>query len=152
MHQQVRIGRFLLIVVPIVAAAHRALADELNVARVLQERLGAMAADQSARMSDFQTYAFPNRNARPIAREPEARWGDEPHTDPGQIRSGQGRVESSESRQMVSRRNHLALVFEDDGNTHGPKLGDGYIGLRQMAHSRRVSYTHFKVRKVEPKQ
>lgn len=46
----------------------------------------------------------------------------------------------------------LALVFEDDGNTHGPKFGDGYIGLRQMAHSRRVSYTHFKVWKVEPRR
>ena len=55
-------------------------------------------------------------------------------------------------RIQLETQGRLALVFEDDGNTHGPKLGDGYIGLRQMAHSRRVSYTHFKVWKVEPKQ
>jgi hypothetical protein len=42
MHQQVRIARFILIVVPIVAGAHGAKADELDVARVLKERLGAM--------------------------------------------------------------------------------------------------------------
>jgi hypothetical protein len=44
-----------------------------------------------------------------------------------------------------------ALLFEDDGETYGPALEEGCIGLRQMAHSRRVSYTHFKVWKVEPK-
>ena len=44
-----------------------------------------------------------------------------------------------------------ALIFNDDGETYGPVLKDGCIGLRQMAHSRRVSYTHFKVWKVEPK-
>ena len=44
-----------------------------------------------------------------------------------------------------------ALLFDDDGETYGPVLEEGCIGLRQMAHSRRVSYTHFKVWKVEPK-
>ena len=42
-----------------------------------------------------------------------------------------------------------ALVFTDDGETYGPAWRDGYIGLRQMAHARRVSYTHFKVWRVD---
>jgi len=45
----------------------------------------------------------------------------------------------------------LSLVFDDDGKTYGPVWGDGYIGLRQMGHTHRASYTHFKVWKVEPK-
>ena len=45
----------------------------------------------------------------------------------------------------------LSLVFDDDGKTYGPVWKDGWIGLRQMGHSKQVSYTHFKVWKVEPR-
>ena len=48
-------------------------------------------------------------------------------------------------------RGKLALIFDDDGKTYGPVWKDGWIGLRQMGHSEQVSYTHFKVWKVEAK-
>jgi len=51
----------------------------------------------------------------------------------------------------VETRGKLALAFDDDGKTYGPVWKDGYIGLRQMGHSQHVSYTHFKVWKVEPR-
>jgi len=54
-------------------------------------------------------------------------------------------------RIQVETRGRIALDFTDDGKTYGPLLKDGYIGLRQMAHSRQVCYTHFKVWKVEPR-
>ena len=53
---------------------------------------------------------------------------------------------------QVETRGKLALIFEDDGQTYGPVLNDGYIGLRQMGHSRQVSYTHFKVWRVDPRE
>ena len=46
-------------------------------------------------------------------------------------------------------RGRLALVFDDDGATYGSVWKDGWIGLRQMGHTRRVAYTHFKVWKVD---
>jgi len=52
----------------------------------------------------------------------------------------------------VETRGKLALAFDDDGKTYGPVWKDGYIGLRQMGHSQQVSYTHFKVWKVEPRE
>ena len=48
-------------------------------------------------------------------------------------------------------RGRLALVYDDDGATCGPVWKDGWIGLRQMSHTRRNSYTHFKVWQVEPR-
>ena len=54
-------------------------------------------------------------------------------------------------RVQIETRGRRALEFADDGRTYGPLLGDGHIGLRQMAHSRQVSYTHFRVWKVEPR-
>ena len=54
-------------------------------------------------------------------------------------------------RIQVETRGRLALDFKDDGETYGPLLKDGYIGLRQMAHSRQVCYTHFKGWKAERK-
>jgi len=56
------------------------------------------------------------------------------------------------NRVQVETRGRIALEFTDDGKTYGPALKDGYIGLRQMAHSRQVSYTHFKVWKAEPRE
>ena len=44
----------------------------------------------------------------------------------------------------------LAVRWVDDGRSHGPVLGDGFIGLRQMAHTRECSYTEFKVWAVTP--
>jgi len=55
------------------------------------------------------------------------------------------------NRVQVETRGRIVLEFTDDGKTYGPLLTDGYIGLRQMAHSRQVCYTHFKVWKVEPR-
>ena len=46
----------------------------------------------------------------------------------------------------------VAAAFDDDGSTYGPVLGSGAIGLRQMGHTHRASYTHFKVWKVEPRE
>jgi len=45
-------------------------------------------------------------------------------------------------------RDALSVAFDDDGATYGPIWGDGYIGLRQMGHTHRASYSHFKVWKV----
>ena len=46
----------------------------------------------------------------------------------------------------------MALSFDDDGKTYGPVWShDGWIGLRQMGHTQQVTYTSFKVWKVEPK-
>jgi hypothetical protein len=39
----------------------------------------------------------------------------------------------------------LAVRWTDDGRSYGPVLRDGFIGLRQMAHTRESSYTNFKV-------
>jgi hypothetical protein len=39
----------------------------------------------------------------------------------------------------------LAARWLDEGRTWGPILRDGFIGLRQMAHTGECSYTHFKV-------
>jgi hypothetical protein len=55
------------------------------------------------------------------------------------------------NRIQIETRGRIAVDYTDDGKTYGPVLKDGFIGLRQMAHSRQVSYTHFKVWKVDPK-
>ena len=49
-------------------------------------------------------------------------------------------------------RGRLALTYDDDGKSYGAAWRDGWIGLRQMAHTRRLSYTHFRVWRVERKQ
>ena len=45
----------------------------------------------------------------------------------------------------------IAVRWKDDGTTFGPVLGDGLIGLRQMAHTGECRYTYFKVHAVKPK-
>lgn len=45
----------------------------------------------------------------------------------------------------------IAAGFDDDGSTYGPVRTGGAVGLRQMGHTHRASYTHFKVWKVEPR-
>ena len=46
----------------------------------------------------------------------------------------------------------LSLAFDDDGKTYGPVWDrPGWIGLRQMGHSRHVAYTDFKVWEVTKK-
>jgi len=56
------------------------------------------------------------------------------------------------NRIRIETRGRMALVFDDDGNTYGPVWKDGWIGLRQMGHSRQVTYTHFKVWKVQARE
>jgi hypothetical protein len=53
-------------------------------------------------------------------------------------------------RIRLEERGALSLCFDDDGVTYGPIWGEGCIGLRQMAHTDKASYTHFKVWKVSP--
>ena len=48
----------------------------------------------------------------------------------------------------VETRGEMAAAFDDDGLTYGPVWGSGAIGLRQMGHTHRASYTHFQVWKV----
>jgi len=48
-------------------------------------------------------------------------------------------------------RNRLSLVYDDDGKTYGPVWGTGRIGLRQMGHTHKATYTHFKVWRVTEK-
>ena len=48
----------------------------------------------------------------------------------------------------VETRGRIAAAFDDDGSTYGPVWGSGAIGLRQMGHTHRASYTHFKVWEV----
>ena len=49
-------------------------------------------------------------------------------------------------------RGRMALSFDDDGKTYGPVWDHpGWIGLRQMGHTRQVTYTSFKVWKAEKK-
>ncbi|NQT13592.1 MAG: DUF1961 family protein, partial [Planctomycetes bacterium] len=45
----------------------------------------------------------------------------------------------------------IAAAFDDDGAAYGPVRGSGAVGLRQMGHTHRASYTHFRVWKVEPR-
>ena len=45
----------------------------------------------------------------------------------------------------------IAVRWKDDGTTFGPVLGDGLIGLRQMAHTGECRYTYFKVHSVKSK-
>jgi hypothetical protein len=42
----------------------------------------------------------------------------------------------------------IAIRWQDDGLGLGPVLQDGYIGLRQMAHTRECAYQHFNVWKA----
>lgn len=44
----------------------------------------------------------------------------------------------------------IEVHWEDDGKTFGPVLQNGWIGLRQMAHTGECSYTAFKVWAVNP--
>lgn len=53
-------------------------------------------------------------------------------------------------RLRVETRAQIAAAFDDDGSIYGPVWGSGAIGLRQMGHTHRASYTHFKVCKVAP--
>jgi len=39
----------------------------------------------------------------------------------------------------------IAVRWHDDGRTFGPVLGEGFIGLRQMAYTQDCRYTHFRV-------
>jgi hypothetical protein len=39
----------------------------------------------------------------------------------------------------------ISVRWTDDGQTHGPVLQSGLIGLRQMVYTKACSYTHFKV-------
>jgi hypothetical protein len=48
----------------------------------------------------------------------------------------------------VETRGAVAAAFDDDGSTYGPDWGSGAIGLRQMGHTHRASYTHFRVWEV----
>jgi hypothetical protein len=48
----------------------------------------------------------------------------------------------------IETRGAIAAAFDDDGSTYGPVWGSGAIGLRQMGHTHRASYTHFQVWKV----
>jgi hypothetical protein len=45
----------------------------------------------------------------------------------------------------------IAVRWKDDGDTFGPVLGEGLIGLRQMTHTGECQYTYFKVHAVKPK-
>jgi hypothetical protein len=45
----------------------------------------------------------------------------------------------------------IAVHWKDDGTAFGPVLGDGLVGLRQMAHTGECRYTDFKVHAVRPK-
>lgn len=45
----------------------------------------------------------------------------------------------------------LSVSWTDDGQTHGPGLQGGRIGLRQMVHTHACSYPHFKVWSVTAK-
>lgn len=45
----------------------------------------------------------------------------------------------------------IVIAWEDDGVTHGPVLTHpGWIGLRQMGHTRRCEYDHFAVYPLRP--
>ncbi len=52
-------------------------------------------------------------------------------------------------RIRVETRGRIAAAFDDDGTTYGPVWQSGAIGLRQMGHTHRASYTHFQVWKVD---
>ena len=56
------------------------------------------------------------------------------------------------SRIGLETRGRLSLAYDDDGKTYGPIYGAGRIGLRQMGHTHRASYTSFKVWQLEKKQ
>ena len=45
-------------------------------------------------------------------------------------------------------RGRVSLAFDDDGKTYGPVWGAGRLALRQMGHTHKASYTHFKVWRV----
>ncbi|MBT3380090.1 MAG: DUF1961 family protein [Lentisphaerae bacterium] len=45
----------------------------------------------------------------------------------------------------------LSVAFDDDGETWGPVLGDGYIGLRQMNHLLSAQYENLRVYEVSRK-
>ena len=52
----------------------------------------------------------------------------------------------------VEARGRIAAAFDDDGSTYGSVWGSGAIGLRQMGHTDRASYTHFQVWKVQRRE
>jgi hypothetical protein len=45
----------------------------------------------------------------------------------------------------------IAAAWQDDGRTFGSVLGEGYIGLRQMAYSQSCTYTAFEVWGAKPR-
>lgn len=44
----------------------------------------------------------------------------------------------------------LAIDWTDPGTTYGPVLGDGYLGLRIMGHTREIRFTQLRVHRVKP--
>ncbi|MGH9340930.1 MAG: DUF1961 family protein [Acidobacteriota bacterium] len=62
------------------------------------------------------------------------------------------RLLKSGGRISLETRGALSLVFDDDGVTHGPVWRAGQIGLRQMAHTERASYTSFKVWEIHERR
>ncbi len=61
----------------------------------------------------------------------------------------QVRILKAGGKIRVESNGQLALVYDDDGHGYGPVLKDGCIGIRQMGHSYRVAYTHFRVYRLE---
>lgn len=56
-----------------------------------------------------------------------------------------------DGRILLETANQLSAVYFDDGETYGPVLKDGQIGLRQMGHTHRASYGSFVVYKITKK-
>ncbi len=44
----------------------------------------------------------------------------------------------------------VALAYDDDGQSHGPVLGSGWIGLRQMGHTQRCEYGEVSIYPLKP--
>ncbi len=55
------------------------------------------------------------------------------------------RILKINGRIQVEVNGKLAVQWKDDGRAFGPVLNEGFIGLRQMAHTRECSYQVFKV-------
>ena len=52
----------------------------------------------------------------------------------------------------VEANGRLSVAFDDDGKTWGSVRGDGYIGLRQMNHTRSARYRNLRVYAVQRKK
>jgi Domain of unknown function (DUF1961) len=72
--------------------------------------------------------------------------------------SGQGRgphrvrILKMEGRIEVEVNGKLAVRWQDDGESFGRVLGNGFIGLRQMEHTRESSYGKFRVWKARARE